>query len=243
VFLEAGDIERCLAEAQAAGAPDFDAIEPGRAAWLLAVLARAELARGRPDAARDCIARARRTLEGISLPLTEATVVHAEALLALEDEAAGPVRAAEIAEGGAALAERVGAVVHAARLRALAGHALAQAGDRDAAVPVLKRAEEELAGYGADRLRAEAVRDLRRLGVRVAGRQRRGAAGEGLATLSGREREIAELVALGHTNREIAGQLFVSEKTVEGHLRNVFAKLDVSARAAVAEIVGRSHSE
>jgi DNA-binding CsgD family transcriptional regulator len=110
-------------------------------------------------------------------------------------------------------------------------------------VPVLKRAEEELAGYGADRLRAEAVRDLRRLGVRVAGRQRRGAAGEGLATLSGREREIAELVALGHTNREIAAQLFVSEKTVEGHLRNVFAKLDVSARAAVAEIVGRSHSE
>jgi DNA-binding CsgD family transcriptional regulator len=243
VFLEAGDVERCLAEAQAAGAPEFDAIEPGRAAWLLAVLARAELARGRPDAARDCIARARRTLEGISLPLTEATVVHAEALLALEDEAAGPVRAAEIAEGGAALAEGVGAVVHAARLRALAGHALAQAGDRDAAVPVLKRAEEELAGYGADRLRAEAVRDLRRLGVRVAGRQRRGAAGEGLATLSGREREIAELVALGHTNREIAGQLFVSEKTVEGHLRNVFAKLDVSARAAVAEIVGRSHSE
>jgi DNA-binding CsgD family transcriptional regulator len=240
VFLEAGDVDRCFAEAQAAGAPAFDAIEPGRAAWLLAVLARAELARGRPDAARDSIARARRTLEGLSLPLTEATVVHAEALLALEQDAAD---AAEIAEAGAALAEGVGAVVHAGRLRALAGHALARAGDRDAAVTVLKRAETELAACGAERLRAEAVRDLRKLGVRVAGRQRRGVAGEGLAALSGREREVAELVALGRTNREIAAELFVSEKTVEGHLRNVFAKLDVSARAAVAEIVGRSRSE
>jgi DNA-binding CsgD family transcriptional regulator len=241
VFLEAGDVARCLAEAEAAGAPEFDAIEPGRAAWLLAVLARAELARDRPDAARECITRARTTLEGLALPLTEAMVVHAEALLALQDSGAGPVRAAEIAEGGAALAEGVGAVVHAARLRALAGHALAQTSDRDAAVTVLKRAESELAEYGAERLRAEAVRDLRRLGVRVAGRQRRGA-GEGLARLSGREREIAELVALGRTNREIAAELFVSEKTVEGHLRNVFAKLDVSARAAVAEIVGRSRA-
>jgi DNA-binding CsgD family transcriptional regulator len=182
------------------------------------------------------------TLEGLALPLTEAMVVHAEALLALQDSAAGPVRAAEIAEDGAALAEGVGAVVHAARLRALAGHALAQTSDRDAAVTVLKRAESELAEYGAERLRAEAVRDLRRLGVRIAGRQRRGA-GEGLAALSGREREIAELVALGRTNREIAAELFVSEKTVEGHLRNVFAKLDVSARAAVAEIVGRSRGD
>jgi DNA-binding CsgD family transcriptional regulator len=240
VFLEGGDVDRCLAEAEAAGAPAFDAIEPGRAAWLLAVLARAELTRGRPDAARDCIARARATLEGLTLPLTEATVVHAEALLALEDGDA--VRAGEIAEGGAALAESVGAVVHAGRLRALAGHALARTGDRDAAVPVLKRAEAELAACGADRLRAEAVRDLRKLGVRVAGRQRRGATGEGLAALSGREREIAELVALGRTNREIARELFVSEKTVEGHLRNVFTKLDVSARAAVAEIVGRSRA-
>jgi DNA-binding CsgD family transcriptional regulator len=243
VFLEAGDVDRCLAEAEAAGAPTFDAIEPGRAAWLLAVLARAELARGRPDAARDCIARARATLENLTLPLTEAMVVHAEVLLALEDGEAGPVLAAEIAEGGATLAEGVGAVVHAGRLRALAGHALALAGDREAAVPVLKRAETELAACGAERLRAEAVRDLRRLGVRVAGRQRRGAAGEGLAALSGREREIAELVALGRTNREIAGELFVSEKTVEGHLRNVFGKLDVSARAAVAEIVGRSRAD
>ena len=241
VFLEIGDVERCLAEGRRAGAPEFAAIEPGRAAWLLAVLARAELSRGQPDAARAALVRAREVLAGMSLPLMESTVVQAEAQLALAD--GDPRRAAELAEAGAALADGIGGVVQAARLRALAGQALAAAGDRDAALALLKRAEAELAGFGAHRLRAEAARDLRRLGVRVAGRQRRGVQGVGLAALSGREREIAELVAQGRTNREIAAELFVSEKTVEGHLRNVFIKLEVTARAAVAEAVGRARAE
>jgi DNA-binding NarL/FixJ family response regulator len=241
VFLETGDVERCLAEGRRAGAPAFAAIEPGRAAWLLGVLARAELERGDPEAARAAIARARELLAGMSLPLMESTVVQAEALLALADGA--PDRAAELAADGAALADGVGAVVHAARLRALAGQAHAAAGDREGALALLKRAEGELAGFGAHRLRAEAARELRKLGVRVAGRQRRGASGGGLSALSGREREIAELVAQGRTNREIAAELFVSEKTVEGHLRNVFIKLEVSARAAVAEAVGRARAD
>ena len=241
VFLETGDVERCLAEGRRAGAPEFAAIEPGRAAWLLGVLARAELTRGEPEAARSAIARARELLAGMSLPLMESTVVQAEALLALDD--GEPRRAAELAEAGAALADGIGGVVQASRMRALAGQALSVAGDRDAALALLKRAEAELAGFGAHRLRAEAARDLRRLGVRVAGRQRRGAAGAGLAALSGREREIAELVAEGRTNRDIAAELFVSEKTVEGHLRNVFIKLEVTARAAVAEAVGRARAD
>jgi len=239
VFLETGDPERCLAEAQRAGAPDFDSIEPGRAAWVLAVMARAELQRGDADAARGHAERARAVLADMPLPLMESTVAQAEALLALD--AGDPAEAARIAAAAARLADSVGAAGHAARMRALQGQALAAAGDRDGARAVLKQAEAELAACGVDRLRAEAARDLRRLGVRVSARQRRGG-GEGLESLSGREREIAELVALGRTNREIAGELFVSEKTVEGHLRNVFAKLDVSARAAVAEVVGRSRA-
>ncbi|HWI74925.1 MAG TPA: helix-turn-helix transcriptional regulator, partial [Baekduia sp.] len=93
----------------------------------------------------------------------------------------------------------------------------------------------------AVRLRDEAARELRRLGQRVGARRRRAPAGaEGLASLSGREREIADLVADGRTNREIAAELFLSEKTIESHLTKVFAKLGVSGRVAVAGAVGRA---
>ena len=51
---------------------------------------------------------------------------------------------------------------------------------------------------------------------------------------------MTELVAAGRTNRQIAGELFLSEKTVEGYLANVFAKLEVSGRAAVAAAAARA---
>jgi len=49
--------------------------------------------------------------------------------------------------------------------------------------------------------------------------------------LSPREREVLGLVAAGLTNRAIAGELYLSEKTVARHLSNIFTKLGVSSRA------------
>jgi DNA-binding NarL/FixJ family response regulator len=55
-------------------------------------------------------------------------------------------------------------------------------------------------------------------------------------TLSRRELEVLRLVASGHTNRETAARLFITEATVKTHLVNVYAKLEVNDRAAaVAE--------
>jgi DNA-binding NarL/FixJ family response regulator len=66
-----------------------------------------------------------------------------------------------------------------------------------------------------------------------------GATGSGLDSLTKRERQIAELVERRLTNREIAAELVLSEKTIESHLRNVFAKLGASSRVEVARLLER----
>lgn len=52
--------------------------------------------------------------------------------------------------------------------------------------------------------------------------------------LTGREVEVLALVALGKTNRQVAAELVLSEKTVARHLSNIFTKLGLSSRTAAA---------
>ena len=58
------------------------------------------------------------------------------------------------------------------------------------------------------------------------------AAGAHAGNLSPRELEVLRLVASGKTNKVIAKQLFLSEKTVDRHVSNIFAKVNVASRAA-----------
>jgi DNA-binding CsgD family transcriptional regulator len=66
-----------------------------------------------------------------------------------------------------------------------------------------------------------------------------------LRTLSHREREIAELIARGLTDREIANRLTLSVRTVEGHIYRARHKLDASTRYELARAAwgDRSHHE
>ncbi len=57
--------------------------------------------------------------------------------------------------------------------------------------------------------------------------------------LSRREREVAELVTGGMTNREIAGALFLSVKTVESHVSSILEKAGISSRTALAGALAR----
>jgi DNA-binding CsgD family transcriptional regulator len=125
---------------------------------------------------------------------------------------------------------RGAAPLAAARAQLLHGRALAAAGRRPEAIEMLIAAEAELDRFGAARLRGEAARELRQLGHRVVRPARDAEAGP----LTAREREIAELVAAGRTNREIAAQLVLSTRTIEAHLRNIFAKLGVRSRVELA---------
>ncbi|MEU6114631.1 AAA family ATPase [Streptomyces sp. NPDC047117] len=104
------------------------------------------------------------------------------------------------------------------------------AGDRDAAGAVAELADV-FAGLGATRDAARCRRVLRGNGVVTPSRRGRRGYGD---ELSPREREVARLVALGHTNREIADVLFLSPRTVEQHVAKVLRKLGVTSRAGVA---------
>ena len=57
--------------------------------------------------------------------------------------------------------------------------------------------------------------------------------------LSGREREVLALVAMGRTNREIGERLFISQKTVGVHVSNILSKLEVSGRVEAATVAIR----
>jgi DNA-binding NarL/FixJ family response regulator len=61
------------------------------------------------------------------------------------------------------------------------------------------------------------------------------------AGLSGREREILRLLATGHSNEDIARRLFVSIRTVERHVSNIYAKLGAEGRHARAVATAYAH--
>jgi DNA-binding CsgD family transcriptional regulator len=82
---------------------------------------------------------------------------------------------------------------------------------------------------GATPWAARADNELRATGITIS------KAGTGLASLTPQQRQIALLAAAGHTNKEIAGRLFLSPRTVSTHLYQVFPKLGITSRAALRD--------
>jgi DNA-binding CsgD family transcriptional regulator len=108
--------------------------------------------------------------------------------------------------------------------------ALVAAGEPGLAQEEIRRAKHLFATSGAQRLYAQIVTEQRRFG---AGKRRAGRAVAG-HTLTEREHEIARLVSIGHSNRQIATRLAMSIRTVESHLGHIFVKLGVTSRAGLA---------
>jgi DNA-binding CsgD family transcriptional regulator len=147
-----------------------------------------------------------------------AMAAHARGAVQLAEGAAtaalGPLRRAF------AVWQQVGAPYLAARVRVLVGLACQALGDRDGSTLELDAARSTFARLGAqpDLLRLEALTH--------------GSVADDRQGLTPRELEVLRLVATGKTNRAIAKELFLSEKTVDRHVSNIFTKVNVPSRAA-----------
>jgi DNA-binding NarL/FixJ family response regulator len=109
--------------------------------------------------------------------------------------------------------------VHAALAAGAAGYLLKDADPEEVATAI------RAAAAGEVHLDAAVARQLTR---RMAGPQ------VGLSSLTAREREILTLVAQGHSNREIADRLVISERTARTHVSNVLTKLQLASRTQAA---------
>jgi DNA-binding NarL/FixJ family response regulator/tetratricopeptide (TPR) repeat protein len=221
------------------GGPDLPLLGGGWKAYFLDWLVRGLLALDRHADAERAADAAASVAATTGLRFAAAVSERAAARIALA--AGDPGAAAERALAAAESADELGAAIEAGQARILAGRALAQAGDGERATAALERAAAAFDAMGAPRYRAEAERELGRLGHRRHRRTRAGAAGTGdVSSLTERELEVARLIVDRRTNAQIAAELFLSTKTVETHVRNLFHKLGVSSRVEVARAVERA---
>jgi DNA-binding NarL/FixJ family response regulator len=126
-----------------------------------------------------------------------------------------------------------------AQVELRAGVALAAAGEREAALERLCDAYRCAAKLGARPVAAEAAKEVAALGESVAQRLgSRAAASTDEVPLTRRELEVLRHVAVGRTNREIAQELFISQRTVDMHVRNLLGKLDCRSRVEASHRAG-----
>ena len=239
-LLEAGELERGLEmAADGAGGPLLPRFAAVSRPFFLDRLVPAWLALGRRAEAEAAAAAAETASARTGLRFGVAAAHRSRAALLLDaGDAAG---AADQALAAAALNDDIGARVQAGLARTVAGRALAAAGKNEVAIETLHRAATELDACGATRYRDAAELELGKLGIRKHRRTRAGRTdGSPIEALTERELQVARLIVDRKTNAEIAAELYLSRKTVETHVRNLFQKLDVSSRVEVARVVERA---
>jgi DNA-binding CsgD family transcriptional regulator len=106
---------------------------------------------------------------------------------------------------------------------------------RTEARELLREALDAAHRVGAARLAEQAETELRATGARP-----RRVVLTGVESLTSSERRIADLASRGLTNREIAQTLFITTRTVEGHLTSVFRKLQLDSRNDLQAVLADS---
>jgi DNA-binding CsgD family transcriptional regulator len=120
---------------------------------------------------------------------------------------------------------------YAARARLRYGEWLRREGRRRDARENLRTAHEQLSEIGMEAFAQRAAHELRATGEVVAKRSQ-----PAYDHLTMQEMHIARHVAAGATSKEVAARLYLSPRTVEAHLRNIFRKLDITSRRQLKAI-------
>ena len=209
-------LKRCAAAVISTGARTF-------AALVLTDLAEVATESGDVTAATEAATELASIARGIDRVLYHG-------LAALASASCGDGAAAHRAEE---LLSNTGCKAFHARALDLLGRSLLGT-DSMAAVDTLQRAAIEFDGCGAA-WRGDRVRGTLR-GVGARGR-RSATAGSGPSALTRREWQVARLAAQGRSAKDIGAELFISERTVETHLANIYAKLGVRSKT---ELIGRA---
>jgi DNA-binding CsgD family transcriptional regulator len=147
---------------------------------------------------------------------------------------AGGDRGASLLREAIEAFERGDARLERARAFADLGAMLRRRNRRTEARELLREALDTAARAGAKLLAEQAETELRATGARP-----RRVVLTGLDSLTASERRIAELASEGFTNREIAQTLFVTTRTVEGHLTSIFRKLQLDSRNELPAALAR----
>ncbi len=195
------------------------------------------LADGRPAEASDVVGEFAHGVRGADAPAAKAALFHCRGALA---EAQGHRdRAVRLFASAERAWRRLPAPYEAARARERRGRCLLPDGREADAIPALVGALEDFHALGA---RGEAVRlaaELRAHGGIALPRPWRPGRRPYGTELSPREAEVAGLAGAGRKNKEIAAELFISERTVEKHVASVLRKLGLDSRQDIARALQR----
>ena len=221
-----GDYARAADAAYGAAAADEVVVSP----WALYELVEAAVRGDQRERARAAADRLSRIAEASGSNWARGAAARSRALLA-------EGRAAEDLYGEAIdLLSKTRMATHLARARLSYGEWLRRENRRVDARDQLRPAFDAFASMGVQAFAERARRELQATGEKV---RRRG--DDARVELTPQEEEIALLARGGRTNPEIGAQLFIGARTVEWHLRKVFAKLDISSRRELDEALRHRH--
>jgi len=200
--------------------------------WVLPELIEAAVRKGDADLARDALERLTKTTQPCGTEFALGIEARCRALLS--DGTAADALYREAVER----LERTRLRPEAARAHLLYGEWLRRENRRVDAREQLRTAHEMLADIGMEAFAERARKELQATGETVRKRT-----AETRDDLTGQERQIARLARDGLSNPEIGARLFLSSRTVEWHLRNVFVKVGIQSRRELASALDGSGAQ